>query len=293
MGGLEGEGLAADGDDIISVFILQDRIVRAIQQSVQIHDELRDLIAVRIHGGIGIPTIVSIFVAINIPAINGVAAVHQCPVVVLADPAQDQHIPVLVLGGTGRQIQVSPGRTGMVVEQVTGQPDRNAVVGVDAAAQLSGRVAGDDDGAADVKHFLLNGVGHAARNRAVGHGVADIDAAAVLAAHADAAAGTIGCGVIRDPAVVDGKIAAVRADTAAAIAGGVVPVAGNGEVLQQNLGALGAGDLHAALRAAGNGAVHDLDGAAGAIGFLSAQVNGDGAGDGLFVQVQPDPVKDG
>ena len=268
MGGLEGEGLAADGDDIISVFILQDRIVRAIQQSVQIHDELRDLIAVRIHGGIGIPTIVSIFVAINIPAINGVAAVHQCPVVVLADPAQDQHIPVLVLGGTGRQIQVSPGRTGMVVEQVTGQPDRNAVVGVDAAAQLSGRVAGDDDGAADVKHFLLNGVGHAARNRAVGHGVADIDAAAVLAAHADAAAGTIGCGVIRDPAVVDGKIAAVRADTAAAIAGGVVPVAGNG-------------------------AVHDLDGAAGAIGFLSAQVNGDGAGDGLFVQVQPDPVKGG
>ena len=325
MGGLESEGLAADGDDIISVFILQDRIVRAIQQSVQIHDELRDLIAVRIHGGIGIPAIVSIFVAINIPAINGVAAVHQCPVVVLADPAQDQHIPVLVLGGTGRQIQVSPGRTGMVVEQVTGQPDRNAVVGVDAAAQLSGRVAGDDDGAADVKHFLLNGVGHAARNRAVGHGVADIDAAtifaavfldgiaadggirgglalfragkinaaaalcsagvardhavldgegsvfdgpAVLAAHADAAAGTIGCGVIRDPAVVDGKIAAVRADTAAAIAGGVVPVAGNG-------------------------AVHDLDGAAGAIGFLSAQVNGDGAGDGLFVQVQPDPVKDG
>ena len=35
------------------------------------------------------------------------------------------------------------------------------------------------------------------------------------------------------------------------------------------------------------------DGAAGAIGFLSAQVNGNGAGDGLFVRVQPDPVKDG
>lgn len=108
VGGLEGEGLAADGDDIISVFILQDRIVRAIQQSVQIHDELRDLIAVRIHGGIGIPAIVSIFVAINIPAINGVAAVHQCPVVVLADPAQDQHIPVLVLGGTGRRYRSAP-----------------------------------------------------------------------------------------------------------------------------------------------------------------------------------------
>ena len=89
------------------------------------------------------------------------------------------------------------------------------------------------------------------------------------------------------------QAAGTRADAAAAIAGGVVPVAGNGEVLQQNLGALGTGDLHAALRAAGNGAVHDLDGAAGAIGFLSAQVNGNGAGDGLFVQVQPDPVKDG
>ena len=338
MGGLESEGLAADGDDIISVFILQDRIVRAIQQSVRIHDELRDLIAVRIHGGIGIPAIVSIFVAINIPAINGVAAVHQCPVVVLADPAQDQHIPVFVLGGTGRQIQVSPGRTGMVVEQVTGQPDRNAVVGVDAAAQLSGRVAGDDDGAADVKHFLLNGVGHAARNRAVGHGVADIDAAAVLcsavaldgpaedgnalvvfAVNTAAAVGVVpgnGAALHDEAGAVAGQVdtaaaigakggacriagdgaafhddgagiagififidqaAGTRADAAAAIAGGVVPVAGNGEVLQQNLGALGTGDLHAALRAAGNGAVHDLDGAAGAIGFLSAQVNGNGA----------------
>ena len=127
MGGLQGKSFAADGDDVAATFALFDHVVCAIQQGIQIGDEL--LLAVRIPAGI---------LAVKVPAINGMTAVVQNPVI--ADRTQDERAAGFFL-----QVQVITGASGVVVVHGTGaQIDGRSLSAVDAAAVVLGLILGNE-----------------------------------------------------------------------------------------------------------------------------------------------------